>query len=123
MKRIKGSWATQLLYDDTLLIQGRGRIPEQEPGLLQSFYWFRVQADRLASKYRAQEKLTANKTGKPKLILHPPKAEVDDRDDAKTRSRGSGNTEAQQIWLKIRFRDTSQGPMGLWVIKDGDGPV
>ncbi|KAI5368819.1 hypothetical protein J4E82_010409, partial [Alternaria postmessia] len=97
------SWATQLLYGGTSLIEGRQYITTEQAGFAQSFHWFRDEARFLNCEFHARELAAAEALGiavsmKP-AVVKP--VQVDLR---QTRARAAAQKQRRIVKLRIRYQ-------------------
>ncbi|KAH7371028.1 hypothetical protein BKA66DRAFT_444432 [Pyrenochaeta sp. MPI-SDFR-AT-0127] len=106
------SWATQLLYDESMLLEGREMHAKLEKGFEQSFHWFCDEARCLWYEFKGREHAAAVRLG---TALDSTEVGL-----GAERTKGTANARAKIrrekrkqriVKLKIRLRDTYAGPV------------
>jgi hypothetical protein len=112
-----GSWVTQLLYRNEVLLEGRQTNVEQEDGFFQSFFWFCEEASFLAYEYKARERATAVQRGE--LVDTEPLKQnsVIGEDGRRMAARSKAKDSRRACKLRIRFRDRAHGTAGVWCVE------
>jgi hypothetical protein len=101
--RDDNSWATQLLYGGTSLIEGRQYMTTEQTGFTQSFHWFCDEARFLSYEFHARELAAAEALGiavsmKP-AVVKP--VQVDLR---QTRARAAAQKQHRIVKLRVRYQ-------------------
>ncbi|KAI4933172.1 hypothetical protein J4E85_003576 [Alternaria conjuncta] len=92
------SWATQLLYDNISLIEGREYKTTKKAGYAPSFHWFCEEARFLSYEFHAREQLAMVA---PSDAVDAEPREVEGR---QTRAKSAGMKERRVVKLSIRYK-------------------
>jgi hypothetical protein len=92
------SWATQLLYGDSSLIEGRQYNTTQKASFVPSFHWFCEEARFLSYEYHAREQAAMVALGTA-VDSEPMEVEV-----GQTRARSEGHKQRRMVKLNIRYK-------------------
>jgi len=92
------SWATQLLYDNISLIEGREYNTTKKAGYAPSFQWFCEEARFLSCEFHAREQLAMVA---PSDAVDAEPREVEGR---RTRAKSAGKKERRVVKLSIRYK-------------------
>jgi hypothetical protein len=106
-----GSWATQLLYADNILLEGRQHA-EHEVGFFQCFIWFCDEASFLTHEFKAREHTIAMRMG---LAKDTEALEIADNDAVAVLGMmavDKRKTSKRLLKLKVRFKTALRGRAG-----------
>lgn len=92
------SWASQLLYDDIPLIEGRQYKTTQKAGYALSFHWFCEEARFLSCEFQAREQVAMAARNH---VVDTDPIEVEGR---QTRAKSAGKKERSVVKLSIRYK-------------------
>ena len=98
------SWATQLLYDNTSLIEVREYNTTKKAGYAPSFHWFCEEARFLSCEFHAHEQIAM--VASSNTVDVEPK-EVEGR---QTRAKGAGKKQRSVVKLSIRYKMVRDKP-------------
>ena len=101
--RDDNSWATQLLYGGTSLIEGRQYITTEQAGFAQSFHWFCDEARFLSCEFHARELAAAEALGTA-VSMQPAVVKPMQVDLRQTRSRAVAQKQRRIVKLRIRYQ-------------------
>lgn len=103
------SWITQLLYGESMLIEGRHAYVEQEVGFSQSFHWFCEEVECLRYEYKAREHAAAVCLGTAIDSDMVDLGEEWTKGRVIRRANSLGKKKQGVVKLKIRLRETCVG--------------
>jgi len=98
------SWATQLLYDNISLIEGREYNITRKADYAPSFHWFCEEARFLSCEFHAREHVAMPA---PNIALEAEPKEVEGR---QTRAKGAGKKQRRVVKLSIRYKMVRDKP-------------
>ncbi|KAF1921544.1 hypothetical protein BDU57DRAFT_584629 [Ampelomyces quisqualis] len=112
------AWATQLVYSDKVLLEGRQLNAEWEEGFVQSFFWFCEEAAFLAWEFKAREGVRSEELEGLGARMWNVQVADDQGWKAPEKTQRSKKREGRaKLKLKIRFRDTERGTAGVWRVE------
>ncbi|KAL6709153.1 hypothetical protein ACN47E_001969 [Coniothyrium glycines] len=97
------SWATQLLHEDCVLVEGRQYSTSQEAGFTQSFHFFCEEAQVLSFEFRAREHAAAVRMGKAIDTVEKISDGQMERERMCTRGNCNGKKMRRIVKLKVRL--------------------
>ncbi|KAH6876181.1 hypothetical protein BKA58DRAFT_381182, partial [Alternaria rosae] len=92
------SWATQLLYEDVPLIEGRQYKTTQKAGFALSFHWFCEEARFLGCEFHAREQVAMVARN------HAVDTDLIEVEGRQTRAKSAGKKEHRIVKLSIRYK-------------------
>ncbi|KAI4636952.1 hypothetical protein J4E93_010742 [Alternaria ventricosa] len=99
------SWATQLLYDNISLIEGREYNTTKKAGYAPSFHWFCEEARFLSYEFHSREQIAMSA---PNTVVEAEPKEVEGR---QTRAKSAGTKQRRIVKLSIRYKMVHGKPM------------